>query len=65
MIGKNKQTTGDYYFIYIIAQEPKVAQGVIVSPTYFPRSDINYNPLILESQNQAKNIPMARLSSLI
>ena len=64
MIGKtNKQQ--EITTIYILAQEPEVAQGVIVSPTYYPRSDINYNPLILESQNQAKNIPVTLLSSLI
>ena len=48
--------------IKVLASEPR---EVIVSPTDYPRFVVNYDQLKLESQNQAKNIPMGLLSSPI
>jgi len=37
MIGQtNKQTHRDYNFIYILAWEPSVNQGLIVTPAVYP-----------------------------
>ena len=48
--------------IKVLASEPR---EVIVSPTDYPRFVVNYDQLKLESQNQAKNIPMGLPSSPI
>ena len=45
--------------LYITSHgNPALHRGVIVSPTDYTRFVVNYDHLNLESQNQAKNIPV-------